>query len=99
MKFFERILTQTPAEEPTLRKVWDILMTRFMEARRYFVEKEEKRMRKQVLVDLIRSCRSQMENAVAVGRREGRVKGGVAGDILRSCMEEMERAVEMIKEI
>jgi len=99
MKFFERILRRTPAEEPTLRKVWDILMTRFMEARRYFAEKEEKRMRKQVLVDLIRSCRSQREKAVAVGRGEGSGEGGVAGDILRSCMQEMERAVEMIKEI
>lgn len=58
------------------------------------------RQRRETAVEMIRSCKGQMENVIAVAQRtEEGDKRGLAVDILKSCLGELESAVEMVKKI
>lgn len=82
-----------------MHETWNILQNHFKETQQFYLEVEEKRKRRDLAVDVIGSCCSQLENAMAVGRREGGRGGGLVVEILSSCIGELASAVEMVKGI
>src|SRR3981189_2500159 len=97
---FNQTSQADPATEPHLSKTWQILTDRFGEVRSHFVEVEEKRRKREMIVDLIGGCKGQLENVLAVAGRRRITAGDEVGlGILRSCLGELEGVVEMVREI